>query len=238
MSLPSVAAGSTTNKDYFLDGPIGAYQEGTTAIIYVAARRGGNFIYAIDVSNPDNPKFKFKLSPSTTGLSNLGQTWSIPKVTKVRDGTASGRVVLVFGGGYDAAEDLDTSGTTGRGVYVVDALTGRITIPHPADGASTISTSIPSDVTIVNVDRTRGFVDRAYVGDLAGNVADGSRRFHLSTNDPAAEAALLASLGAGKFFYPPDVVLGATFNAVVIGSGDREKPLVQTRAIASTCSRT
>ena len=233
LNLPSVAAGSANNKDYFLDGPIGAYQEGTTAIIYVAARRGGNFIYAIDVSDPDNPKFKFKLSPSTSGMSNLGQTWSIPKVTKVRDGTTSGKVVLIFGGGYDTAEDTNTAGTTGRGVYVVDALTGTVIKQFltSADGASTISTSIPSDVTIVNVDRdAKGFVDRAYVGDLAGNVW----RMDLddpssSTNDPAGwKLHKLASLGARKFFYPPDVVMGATFHAVVIGSGDREKPLVQT----------
>jgi len=42
----------------------------------------------------------------------------------------------------------------------------------------------------------------------------------------------LASLGARKFFYPPDVVLGSTFHAVLIGSGDREKPLA-----ASTSDR-
>jgi len=123
--LPSVSGGSPTNKDYFLDGPIGAYQEGSTAIIYVAARRGGNFIYAIDVSDPNNPRFKFKLSTATTGMSNLGQTWSMPKVTKVRDGTTNGKVVLIFGGGYDIAEDSNTHGTTGRGVYVVDAVLDR-----------------------------------------------------------------------------------------------------------------
>jgi type IV pilus assembly protein PilY1 len=229
--LPSNPAGSVNNKDYFLDGPIGAYQEGSTAIIYVAARRGGNFIYAIDVSNPDAPRFKFKLSPATTGLSGLGQTWSMPKVTKVRDGTSTGKVVLIFGGGYDVAEDLGTAGTTGRGVYVVDALTGTVLKQFltSADGLSTISTSIPSDVTIVNVDRDdKGFADRAYVGDLAGNV------WRMDLDDPSsstnAEAGWklhkLASLGVRKFFYPPDVVLGSTFHAVLIGSGDREKPLV------------
>ena len=127
----------------------------------------------------------------------------------------------------------NTAGTTGRGVYVVDALTGTVIKQFltSADGASTISTSIPSDVTIVNVDKdAKGFVDRAYVGDLAGNVW----RMDLddpssSTNDSAGwKLHKLASLGARKFFYPPDVVLGATFHAVVIGSGDREKPLVQT----------
>ena len=228
--LPSNAAGSIYNKTYFMDGPIGAYQEGSTAIIYVAARRGGKFIYAIDVSNPDTPKFKFRLSPSSTGLSGLGQTWSMPKVTKVRDGTSGGRVVLVMGGGYDTAEDAGSAGTAGRGVYIVDALTGAVIKQFltSADGLSTISTSIPSDVTIVNVDRDdKGFADRAYVGDLAGNVW----RMDLddpssSGNDPAGwKLHKLASLGAKKFFYPPDVVLGATFHSVLIGSGDREKPL-------------
>ena len=228
--LPSNSASSKNDKDYFLDGPIGAYQQGGTAIIYVAARRGGNFIYAIDVSDPDKPRFKFKLSPSTAGMSGLGQTWSMPKVTKLRDGTASGKVVLIFGGGYDIAEDSGSAGTAGRGVYVVDALTGTV-LKHfltAADGTGTISTSVPSDVTIVNVDRdTKGFIDRAYVGDLAGNVW----RIDLddptsTTNDPAGwKLHKLASLGSRKFFFPPDVVLGSTFHAVLIGSGDREKPL-------------
>ena len=61
-----------------------------------------------DVSDPDKPRFKFKLSPEHAGMSGLGQTWSMPKVTKVRDGTASGKVVLIFGGGYDIAEDSGT----------------------------------------------------------------------------------------------------------------------------------
>jgi len=115
-------------------------------------------------------------------------------------------------------------------VYVVDALTGTVVKAWTSapDGTSTISTSVPSDVTIVNTDRdAKGFADRAYVGDLAGNVW----RMDLddpasSTNDPAGwKLHKLASLGARKFFYPPDVVMGATFQAVLIGSGDREKPL-------------
>jgi type IV pilus assembly protein PilY1 len=165
-------------------------------------------------------------------LENLGQTWSMPKVTKVRDG-GSGKVVLIFGGGYDVAEDSDNRGTAGRGVYVVDALTGSFIkrFNAAADGTNSISTSIPSDVTIVNTDRdAKGFADRAYVGDMAGNVW----RMDLddptsTTNDPDGwKLHKLATLGAGKFFFPPDVVLGASYHAVLIGSGDREKPLSET----------
>lgn len=235
VQLPSSTADTTYNKSYFMDGPIGAYQEGTTAVIYVAARRGGNFIYAFDVSDPDNPKYKFKISPSTTNMSGLGQTWSLPKVTKIRDGTSS-RVVLIFGGGYDIAEDVDSAGTTGRGVYVVDALTGVmlkqfLTTPV-AEGPESIVSSVPSEVTIVNTDRDAGgLTDRAYVGDLAGNVwrmdlDDGS-----TSNDPSGWTLhKLAALGARKFFFPPDVVIGSAFDAVLIGSGDREKPLATSSA--------
>lgn len=234
VNLPSSTTSSINNKSYFLDGSIGAYQEGSTAIIYVSARRGGNFMYAFDVSNPDDPRFKFKISPSTTGFGNLGQTWSVPKVTKIRDGSSTGRVVLIFGGGYDPAEDTDLAGTTGRGVYVVDALTGAL-IKHfvttsVAEGSESIVTSIPSEVTIVNTDRdAKGYTDRGYVGDLAGNVwridlDDGS-----SSNDPAGWSLhKLAGLGSGKFFFPPDVVMTANFHAVLVGSGDREKPLLTT----------
>ncbi len=70
--IPSNPAGSATNKDYFLDGPIGAYQEGATAIIYVAARRGGNFIYAIDVSNPDAAQVQVQALPEHNGPERPG----------------------------------------------------------------------------------------------------------------------------------------------------------------------
>jgi type IV pilus assembly protein PilY1 len=169
----------------------------------VAARRGGNFIYAIDVSDPDNPTFKFKLSPSTSGLSTLGQTWSMPKVTKVRDGTASGRVVLIFGGGYDTAEDSDTAGTTGRGVYVVDALwDGDQAIPHFGGQGEHDFGQHPGCHDRQRRQGRPGFVDRAYVGDLAGNIWRMDLMTRPSTIPPAGwKLHNLASLGARKFFF-------------------------------------
>jgi type IV pilus assembly protein PilY1 len=225
-----LATDVTCNKSYFFDGPIGAYQEGSTAIIYVASRRGGNFIYAIDVSNPDDPKFKFRLSTSTANMTLLGQTWSLPKVMKVRDGTTSGRVVLIFGGGYDIAADTGSAGTNGRGVYVVDAKTGVFIKQFltAANGTDVISTPVPSEVAIVDVDHD-GFIDRAYVGDLGGNVWRMDLDDGTSTNPSSGwNLYKLAYLGTHKFFYPPDVVLTQSFTAVLIGSGDREKPLLTT----------
>jgi type IV pilus assembly protein PilY1 len=141
-------------------------------------------------------------------------------------------VVLIFGGGYDVAEDSGTAGTSGRGVYVVDALTGTLVTKFlTATDGSSIQTSIPSDVTIVNVDRdANGFADRAYVGDLAGNVWRMDLDDPTSSTNNAAGWKLhrFASLGPRKFFFPPDVVLSTAYHAVLIGSGDREKPLAGT----------
>jgi type IV pilus assembly protein PilY1 len=228
--LPSDPIVTTFNKSYFMDGAIGAYQTLTSAIIYVPARRGGNFIYALDVTNPDDPKVKFTLSPSTASMSLLGQTWSLPKVARMRDGTSTGRIVLIFGGGYDVAEDINTHGTTGRGVYVVDAVTGVVLKQFltAVNGTDVISTSIPSDVTIIDTDRD-GFVDRAYVGDLDGNVWRMDLDDGTSTNPSTGwKLYKLANLGSRKFFFPPDVVITSGFDAVLIGSGDREKPLAIT----------
>ena len=76
--------------------------------------------------------------PQDTGYGELGQTWSEPKVVKVRANcagvvaTACDKPVLIFGAGYDAVvEDQDpipsgTYPTKGRGILVVDATNGNV----------------------------------------------------------------------------------------------------------------
>ena len=129
LKLPSTVLASAHPKDYFVDGSPGVYQllkaDGTVdkAYLYLTMRRGGQFIYALDVSEPGDPKVKWKISNKDSGFGELGQTWSRPRVTLV-NGYAN--PVLVFGAGYDPAEDAEppTANTMGRGVFVVDAVTG------------------------------------------------------------------------------------------------------------------
>ena len=75
-------------------------------------------------------------------------------------------------------------------------------------------------------------IDRAYAVDVGGNIY----RIDLenaSNSDRANWTSYkLAALQGGatstrKFFFPPDVVQGPNFVAVMAGSGDREKPLNQ-----------
>lgn len=91
--------------DVNLDGTIDPATDSVTVVI--AQRRGGSNIYALDLTPPTTltsvsvtvvPKFLWHISPSTTGFSRLGQTWSEP--TRATISTAGGPVkALVFGGG-------------------------------------------------------------------------------------------------------------------------------------------
>ena len=185
------AASASNPKPYFADGSVGIYQfdanndgkfvaaDGDKVYLYISMRRGGRFLYAIDVSDPDQPKFMWKRDNSSAGYAELGQTWSEPKVRKIR---ASANPVLIFGGGYDSAvEDLDpvpvgTNDTMGRGLFVVDAVTGNV-IWQAGPGApgtlaagevfktvSGMTYSIASDVAILDRN-SDGYFDRFYVGD-------------------------------------------------------------------------
>ena len=226
LSTTSALTGATP-RDYFVDGPIGIYQklrsDGSTerAIIYVGMRRGGNQIYAFDVTNPAAPLYLWRQTPAQ--LPQLGQTWSEPKVAVV---AGHANPVLVFGGGYDAAaEDTAGQGATavGHRVYVLDAITGG----RLREFAT--ARSVAADVTLVDTDAD-GRIDRAYAADLGGQVW--RLDFETATGSAVADWTMwkVADLSGGtatgrKFFYGPDVVVTRRFAALLLGSGDREKPL-------------
>lgn len=206
---PSTPAGivpTPIRRDYMFDGPVGSYieRDSTGAIskayLYIAGRRGGRFIYALDVTFPTNPKILWKKScPNVNnntgcdpGFSALGQTWSSPVVVKIdnaatagdMDPNHTGHPVIIMGGGYDIAEDAESpipsSDTMGTAIFVLDATTGA-----PIFVAGNNLGSVPSGTRVLTVsgmnfgiasdvlaiDRNQdGFYERGYTGDLGGNV--------------------------------------------------------------------
>lgn len=221
-----------TSRDYFVDGPIGIYQkvlaDGTNdkVYLYIAMRRGGRILYALDVTSPAAPKFLWKKTQAD--IPSLGQTWSEPKVARIR---GNSNPVLIMGAGYDAAaEDISPQGTTtmGNAVLVLDAITGAVLKKFDT------TRSVPSDVSLVDADFD-GYVDRAYAVDMGGNVyrIDLEKTVSATTTSAVADwgiytLATLSGSGTRKFFYPPDVVVTNNYTAVLVGSGDREKPLATT----------
>jgi type IV pilus assembly protein PilY1 len=227
LKLPGTLDPDALPKDYFMDGPIGSYQSPDlkNAYIFATARRGGRVIYAFDVSDPTNPSLMWKVTEKE--FPELGQTWSEPKAFTVRGATpAAPRVVVMFGAGYDPTEDSLTPGLTtmGRGVFVLDALTGKeLKFFQASENGPAISSSVPSDIAVIDRDFDT-LADRAYVGDMAGNVW----RMDLDDADPTKwKMYQLAALGPRKFFFRPDVVVSKEFDLVLVGSGDREKPTDQ-----------
>ncbi|MDP1983032.1 MAG: PilC/PilY family type IV pilus protein [Sulfuritalea sp.] len=248
-----------TARNYFWDGPMTAYQtaDGTASTppsktwLFATMRRGGRAIYALDVTNPDTPKFMWRITNATAGFSELGQTWSEPKVTKLKGtftradaSVITDPVVLVFGAGYDAAQEDKPTGsvvtpTMGRGVFVVEAETGQLIRFLQPTSDVTVPYSFPGDVNVIDLNAD-GYADRFYAGDTNANI------FRFDTDQSVSDVASssywkryhIAKLGdlthnggndARKFMFQPEV-LPFTHNGVVkamvlIGSGNREKPL-------------
>jgi len=241
-------------RDYFFDGSTTVMQDlrdpaNPHVLLYMTARRGGRLLYALDVTDPTNPVYLW--SRSNADIAEMGQTWSQPKVMRVK---GYKNPVIVMGAGYDPAEDSDPyplpgADSMGRGLIMFDAYSGSIvwSAQPSCSGASWtclavpgMTRAIPSDVT--TLDRNGdGYVERLYVGDMGGNVWRADFETAAGTAPTNWTTTLLASLGgaantnsARKFFYPPDVVSTGAYDAVSIGSGDREHPLYSASTTAGT----
>ena len=242
-STPSGITPTPLPKDYFFDGIAGVYQNFNTGQVYLflSARRGGRLIYALDVSNPTNPQFLWRHSSADTGFAELGETWSEPKVAIVK-GYAN--PVLIFGAGYDPNEDAEPplADTMGRGLFVLDAVTGAMVWRAGPGGASDscntnpcllkdMTYSVPADVTLLDTNFD-GYVDRVYATDTGGNIWRVDFEPSAGNTPSFWQVNLLAALGGAstdatkrKFLFPPDAVVTSKYTAVMAVTGDREHPL-------------
>ncbi|MGB5441903.1 MAG: hypothetical protein WBN57_04675, partial [Gammaproteobacteria bacterium] len=119
-------------RDVNNDGTLSA-AAGDKVFVYFGLRRGGRGYYALDLSTPGSPAYKWMISNATTGFSELGQSWSQPVPTIIAgyvDGGGKPKPVIMFGGGYDAGNKdtagLATTDSMGRAIYVVDADSGAL----------------------------------------------------------------------------------------------------------------
>lgn len=215
----------TAKKDYAMDGPMGVFARyGSSGnlvegMIYAAMRRGGSSVYAFNVTNPHSPTFAWKISSSTDGFDRLGQTWSMPKPV-IFPASYSVDPYIMMGGGYDPGEDTNSSTGKGNRVYVLNGRTGNKL------GELETDYSVAGDVTVADTNGDSIF-DRGYVADVRGNV------YRISMSDSAGALRAvgswtikkIASVG-GKIFHAPDVVVTRDYISVLVGTGDREKPLM------------
>ncbi|MEO7386522.1 MAG: PilC/PilY family type IV pilus protein, partial [Gammaproteobacteria bacterium] len=255
---------AAATKSYGLDGEInlvivnddgrpGLLGNGERAILLFGMGRGGDGVFAVDVTSPDNPELLWQLSrdraepAAADPLPDLGQTWSPPVAARVNvSGTV--RDVVVFGGGYDPVQDNGSFQTdsVGNAIYMLDLADGRLLWSAGGDAArgapdlvlDRMQYSIPAPVKPLDLDGD-GLAERFYVGDMGGQLW----RFDIVNGESASdlvEGGVIASLGGAaldtptaadlrRFYEAPDVVPTIIDRKLVItvnlGSGYRGHPL-------------
>lgn len=253
ISFPGHTTGTPTPqaKDYGMDGTVSAYKTASNAWIYATMRRGGRAVYAFDVTTPASPSLKWKIgcpnasddTGCTSGFTGFGQTWSAPKILKAAGYGAGASPMLVMGGGYDTCQDADpdtgcNSSSKGNKIYVIDADTGAL-----LKAFDTVS-SVIADVTVLT--DSAGLIKYAYAADLAGNlyrISGATANTPIGTTLPSAwtitKIAALGGTGVNnrKFMFAPDLVDNNGTYSLLIGSGDREKPLSSYTSAAAVQNR-
>lgn len=246
-----------TEHNYFVDGsPVietVKKTDGTTMQLLVfGERRGGKRYYALDVTNPDQPMWKYQIVDATLdwdgdgaadGTSTtLGQSWARPQFKKIRYRNAVHEAFLLSGG-YDPRIDTETSpaNALGRAIYAVKAETATLFGPGGLNLTaanwedSSVSPAVPylthPILEVTGFDRSgQGYMDRLYAGDLGGRLiaARYSKCSDLEcTNDfwePRVIFALDSSGLGRKIMTRPEVTLQPGKECVYFGTGDRENP--------------
>ena len=250
----------TPEREYALDGDVTVWKydidgdgivdvdDGDKVYMFFGFGRGGGVYYALNVTNKEDPLLLWKRD--ATQLPGLAKAWSTPTIAKVDINGATqstGKFVLIFGGGYDEAQEnyVYTTDTTGNRIFMVDLASGNLLWDAGLTGSGAdleldeMNNSIPSRVTVIDIDGNK-FADRMYVGDMGGRVW----RFDIWNGqgvDALVTGGVLARLGAGsiagaprsaarRFYNAPDVAIiqrrgSNPFFNIAIGSGYRGHPL-------------
>jgi len=235
-------------KPYGVDGPITAYKDDDRTWLFATMRRGGRSFYAFDVTNPSNPSLKWRIGCNNTvndegcseDFTDIGQTWSSIKLTLSAGYKGGTSPLIIVGGGYDNCHDADPNSacslsSKGNRIYVIDADTGRLQKKF-----STLS-NVVGDITIISDRKTRQII-YAYAADLGGNIyrisgpnASTPIGNTLPANWTMTRIASLGGTGINnrKFMFGPDVVKDNEGYILLLGSGDREKPIASYTAAAN-----
>ncbi|WP_258405477.1 pilus assembly protein [Shewanella sp. FJAT-52076] len=225
---------------YGIDGsPVAWVKSGASGIqkawLFFGLRRGGDAYYALDITNPDTPRFMWRIDGNSPGMDLLGQSWSKPVVTFIPGRESS--PVLIFGGGYSPSnKDIPGVGTPdnlGTAVFIVDAATGALVHSFGPNNAGnmtvmpSIKDSIPNEVAVLDANND-GLTDRIYATDTGGNVwrmdmpgttpKDANRRWS------AFKFASLGGMTTGsdrRFFAAPVVAQTALNNTLEFTSHEK-----------------
>ena len=128
--------------------------------------------HALDVTDTLAPVYRWSIRPAASQAPYLGDPWSRMVIRRVRIG-ADERWVGIVGGGHNVspcAAPADCS-ARGKGLFVIDAVTGQVlwSFNRFSPGGGAMTHALPAPAAVIDSDMD-GFADRAYTGDLGGNI--------------------------------------------------------------------
>ncbi len=167
--------GSPVIEDVYIDADGDMDEEWTTILVCGQARgqgsieaggTTGNFYFALDVTDPENPKPLWEFTHD-----RMGETWSVPVVGKIsKDGDTW---AAFMGSGYD---NVEGQGDQGNVFYAVDLETGESFWNFEAAQVDTshayftdIKNAFPGSPSLIDTD-SNGYANRVYIGDLEGRM--------------------------------------------------------------------
>ncbi len=189
-----------TQHIYSVDGTPTAgdvYDTADTAwktILVGGLNKGGQGYYALDITDPVNPKGLWEFKHSSTCFDStdsatwyadchIGYTFSNPIISKLRDG----RWVVFVTSGYNNVNAPSVSGDGVGYLYVLEAMTGRI-LYKISTGAGSAAT--PSGLNHINAWTENSLrnnqTERVYGVDVQGNI------WRFDVNDVLAPAGIEA----------------------------------------------
>ena len=198
-------------------------------IVVFGLRRGGNYYYALDITDTTNPQWMWSFTDS-----KMGETWSEPAIGKVNIG-GTAKYAAFVGGGYDTGTNNDL----GKAFFAIDLSNGSKLWEYYKDGASDdrqyMGFSLAANPTAIDFD-SNGYVDKVYIGDIGGQLW----KFDVSataTTSWSGKRLFAADLGqtnppAVGEYYPAQAIYGAPAMALdttgalwaFFGTGDRNHP--------------
>jgi len=252
--LKNMVESTVPGHQYYVDGSVKVYikdvnhngyiedAQGDKAIIVFGERGGGTSYTALDVTNPNDPQYLWRVDNAnstitgipnpTTILSQLGQSWSEPEIGKVKAGANEG-IVAIIGGGYSS------DNTKGKGLMLINLLTGALgqagtlvkqftyeddRVAYPV--LDNMTACIPSTVLAVDTNYD-DYIDRVYAGDLNGQMwrfGNQAGQEDGNVNNWTPRRLFQGNSGT-KIFYPPDLVLEPGYAYIYFGTGDRNDPM-------------
>ena len=177
---------------YFVNGPITSREillgDGTRKRPLVGALgAGGQAIYALDITDKDvstdaklEEKLLWEISDESTGMADLGYTYSKVVIARVRTDSDGGWAwAAIFGNGYGSTVNDGTVGSGSAVLFVVDLADGSLIRKIDTGNGDADSPNGLSSPAVVDVN-SDGIADGVFAGDLNGNLW----RFDFYNRDP------------------------------------------------------